>query len=114
MVTGIVSLLLGLVGLFLLPLVLSIPGGIVAIVLGVIGRRRARETGDRGGQALAGTLTGVAALVVSGLWIVMFVTLGATFFEEFSTEIRDLEQCIEETGDPEECNQRFTEELMEP
>src|SRR6056297_1576858 len=41
-IVGILSLLLAVIGFLVLPLFLAVPGAIVAIVLGVVGRRRAR------------------------------------------------------------------------
>lgn len=113
LVTGIVSMLFAVVGLFVLPLFLSIPGGVVAIVLGVIGRRRAKAGADRSGQALAGLVTGIVALVVSAIWVAVLVVLGSQFVTEFSDELTDLEACIEETGDEDLCTERFSEDLFE-
>ena len=113
MVTGIISLILAIVGFLVLPLLLAVPGGIVAIVLGIMGRKRAKAGAARAGQALTGLLTGVAAIVVSGVWIAVVVVLGSTFLEEFSDEFAELEACIEETGDPELCNERFSEDIFE-
>ncbi len=113
MVTGIVSLLLAIVGFLVLPLLLAVPGGVVAIVLGVMGRKRARAGAARAGQALTGLLTGIAAVVVSGVWIAIVVVLGSSFLEEFSDEFAELETCIEETGDPDVCNERFSEDIFE-
>ncbi len=113
MVTGIVSLLLAVIGFLILPLLLAVPGGILAIVLGVMGRKRAKAGAPRAGQALAGLLTGIAAIVVSGVWIAIVVALGSSFLEEFSDEFAELEACIEETGDPDLCNERFSDEIFQ-
>ncbi|MFO7778219.1 MAG: DUF4190 domain-containing protein [Nitriliruptoraceae bacterium] len=113
LVTGIVSLLFAVVGLFVLPLFLSIPGGVVAIVLGVIGRRRANAGAERSGQAVAGLATGIVALVTSAVWIGVLVVLGGQFFSEFSDEVAELEACIEETGDEDLCTERFSDEVFE-
>ncbi|MFP4235197.1 MAG: DUF4190 domain-containing protein, partial [Nitriliruptoraceae bacterium] len=112
-ILGIVSLLLAIVGFLVLPLFLSVPGSIVAIVLGVIGRRRAREGAPRAGQALAGLITGIAGLVVAAVWIAVVVVLGARFVEEFGGELSELEACIEETGDEDLCSQRFSEDVLD-
>jgi hypothetical protein len=113
LVVGIVSLLFAVVGLFVLPLFLSIPGGVVAIVLGVIGRRRAKAGADRSGQAVAGLVTGIVALVVSAIWISVVAIVGSQFVAEFSSEVAELEACIEETGDQDLCAERFSEEVFE-
>jgi len=113
MVVGILSLLFGVIGFFVLPLFLSIPGGVVAIVLGIIGRRRATAGAERSGQAVTGLVTGILALVMSGIWIVVGVVIGGQFMAEFSDELSELEACIEETGDEDLCTQRFSEELFD-
>lgn len=113
MVTGLVSLLFAVVGVFVLPLFLAIPGGIVAIVLGVVGRRRAKAGADRSGQAVTGIVTGILALVVSGIWIAIVAVVGSQFVSEFSTELSELEACIEETGDEDLCTERFSEDVFE-
>jgi hypothetical protein len=113
LVVGIASLLFAVVGLFVLPLFLAIPGGIVAIVLGVIGRRRAKAGADRSGQAVAGLIMGIVALIVSAIWISVVVIVGSQFVAEFSTEVAELEACIEETGDQDLCTERFSEEVFE-
>jgi hypothetical protein len=113
LIVGIISLLLAVIGFLILPLFLAVPGAIVAIVLGVVGRRRARDGAPRAGQALAGLVTGAAGLVVSALWVVVVVILGSQFVDEFASEIAELEACIEETGDEDLCTQRFSDELVE-
>ncbi len=113
MVTGIVSLLLAVIGVFVLPLFLAVPGGILAIVLGAAGRKRAKAGAPRGGQATTGIVTGIVSLVVSAIWVVVVVVLGSQFLAEFSQEVAELEACIEETGDPDLCRERFTDEVFE-
>ncbi len=113
LVVGVVSVLFAVVGLFVLPLFLSIPGGVVAVVLGVIGRRRAAAGAERSGQAVTGLITGIIALVVSAIWIAVVVVLGGQFLSEFSSEVAELEACIEETGDEDLCTERFSDEVFE-
>ena len=112
-VTGVSSLAFALIGVFVLPLFLSIPGGVVAIVLGVIGRRRAKAGAPRSGQAITGLVTGILALVVSATWIGVGVVVGGQFRSEFADEVAELEACLEETGDRELCSERFSEEVFE-
>ena len=113
MVTGIVSLLLAIIGVFVLPLFLAVPGGVVAIVLGAAGRKRARAGAPRAGQATTGIVTGIVALLVAAIWVAVVAVLGSQFFAEFSDELAELEACIEETGDPDLCSERFSEEVFE-
>jgi hypothetical protein len=108
-----VSLLLAVIGFTVLPLFLAVPGALAAIVLGVIGRRRARAGAPRAGQAMTGLVTGIAGLVVSGIWIGLLVVLGGQFLDEFSDELAELEACLEETGDRALCEERFSDEVFE-
>jgi hypothetical protein len=112
-IVGVVSLLLAVTGFAVLPLFLAVPGALAAIVLGVIGRRRAREGAPRAGQALTGLITGIAGLVVAGIWIGILAILGGQFLDEFSDELAELEACIEETGDQDLCSERFSDEVLE-
>jgi uncharacterized membrane protein len=71
MIVGIVSIpALCLCGLGLL-------SGIVAVVLGFLGRQKAeRGEATNAGQALAGIITGGVAVLLGILWIVFTVILG--------------------------------------
>jgi len=113
MVTGILSLLLAVIGVFILPLFLAVPGAIVAIVLGAAGRKRAKAGAPRAGQATTGIVTGIVSLIVAAIWVAVVVVVGSTFLSEFSDEVAELEACIEETGDPDLCRLRFSEEVFE-
>ncbi|MBJ7340841.1 DUF4190 domain-containing protein [Mycolicibacterium sp.] len=65
--TGTAALVVAIVGLaFCWSVVGGVAGGIVAVVLGLIGRGRAsRAEADNGGIATAGTALGVVAIVAS-------------------------------------------------
>ena len=67
MICGIVGIPLG----FLLIPIIGIVLGVVAIVLGVMGKNRAAVIGVGQGQAMAAIWTGVGAIVVSILAIVI-------------------------------------------
>lgn len=54
---------------------LGIPLAIVAIVLGIQGRKQARVTGTSGGLAVAGLIMGVLALVMVLAWTLFMFTL---------------------------------------
>ena len=111
LLTGIGALVFSVVGILLLPLVIAVPAALVAIVLGIAGRRRAKAGADRGGQAIGGIVTGALALLVSGLWIAGLLAFGGQFLDVFGDDIREFEQCLEETGDEELCQERFEEQL---
>ncbi|MEV5611650.1 DUF4190 domain-containing protein [Streptomyces sp. NPDC052225] len=72
---GVAALVLGIataVGFVLWPL--AIVTGVLAVVLGVLGRRRAgRGAATNGGQALAGFICGLGGLLLALLLAVVFV-----------------------------------------
>jgi hypothetical protein len=70
-----------IVGIVSIPLVccfyLGIPGGIVAVILGFLGKQKAdRGEATNRGQAMAGIITGAVALLLGILAIVLIVVLG--------------------------------------
>ena len=108
LIFGILSLLVswipfvGLLGLF---------GGLIALVLGFVGRSRIkRRGGSGGGAAIAGIITGILAILVS-----LAVTIGTLFFfrsvEGGLGTFADFAECVEEIGDPEECERILEEGL---
>lgn len=110
LIIGILSLLIAIfpfVGL------LGTLGGIAAVILGIVGRKKiARGQASGGGMAMTGIITGVLAIVLS-----LVVTVGAALFfqrvgDGFLDEFNTLEQCIEETGDEDECTRQFEEDLF--
>jgi len=75
MVTGIVSLLLFCCTF------LSVPAGIVAVVLGLVSLNQVNQRGQEGkGMAIAGIATGGAALLVQAAWFIFngFAMLSGT------------------------------------
>ncbi len=110
LIIGILSLLIsifpfiGLIGTL---------GGIAALVLGFVGRKKAKTTSAGGGMAITGIITGILAIIVS-----LLVTIGvALFFQnvggDFVDEFNSLEQCIQETGDEDECARQLEEDLFQ-
>lgn len=53
----------------------SVPFAIGAVVLGVIGLGKSREIGQGKGLAIGGLVTGAVALVVSVLYVLLFIVL---------------------------------------
>lgn len=85
---GVAALVLGILSIFPLDL-LFIPG-ILAVIFGIIGRRRARRgEATNGGMALAGLITGVIGLLI-GVGLVIFLSF-------FGNEISDYQQCINDS-----------------
>ncbi|CAA9263592.1 MAG: hypothetical protein AVDCRST_MAG20-2874 [uncultured Acidimicrobiales bacterium] len=110
---GTAALVLGIIAVVLSVLFfpLGILLGIVAAVLGYLGRKKAarREATNRG-QATAGLVLGLVAVLVGGL-IAAFV---GNFLAENSDEIGDLSECLEDAGTTEEqtaCRDEFEDEL---
>jgi hypothetical protein len=84
--------------------------GVLAVVLGVIGRRRAgRREADNGGIALAGIVLGAVALLLS----IVLVVAGIALFR--SGTGRSLVDCLDRAGDDQAavnaCEQQFTHDL---
>jgi Domain of unknown function (DUF4190) len=77
---SVAALVTGLLSLFLAPFcgLISIPLAIVAIILGITGRKRARTTGGSTGMATAGLVLGILALVIMVAWTVAMVALSGT------------------------------------
>jgi hypothetical protein len=70
LVCGVVALLLGLAGLFVLTALAAVPLGITAIVLAVIGRRRGLHgEATNGGTALVGGVLGLVGLLAAIAWL---------------------------------------------
>ena len=110
---GTAALVLGIIALVLAVLFfpLGILLGIVAAVLGFLGRKKAarREATNRG-QATAGLVLGLVAVLVGGL-IAAFV---GNFIAENSDEINDLSECLEGAGTEEDqtaCRDEFEGEV---
>ncbi|GAB7192026.1 hypothetical protein NUM3379_27350 [Kineococcus sp. NUM-3379] len=110
---GLTALILGIVGILLSWTVVGgILLGIAAIVLGVIGRKRARRgEATNGGVALGGIITGAIALVLG----VVMIALSAWFVSQLG--FGDLARCLQEAqGDPvaeQQCQVQYEGELNE-
>ena len=70
---AVVSLVAGIVGLLVIPII----GSVAAVITGPMARKQIRETGERGdGMAVAGIATGWAGL---GIWIIVIVLMIAVW-----------------------------------
>jgi hypothetical protein len=84
--------------------------GIIALVLGLVGRSRIKKSGANGnGMAVTGIATGAVAIAINVAIIAFFVIAGGDIFGEFSTYV----ECVEETGDEELCQRQMEEGLFE-
>jgi len=79
-------------GVYLVAVVASVILGMIAVVTGVVARRRVRRgNAARGGVALAGIVLGVVAVVVPAILLVYLV------YWEY-TGYRDFESCVRGAG----------------
>lgn len=110
---GTAALVVGIIGLVLSVLFfpLGILLGIVAAVLGFLGRKKAaRREATNGGQATAGMVLGLVAVLVGGLIAAVFGSLIASNSDEFA----DLSDCLADaTTETEQsaCREEFEGEL---
>ena len=110
---GTAALVLGIIGVVLAVLFfpLGILLGLVAAVLGYLGRKKAarREATNRG-QATAGLVLGLVAILVGGI---IAAVLG-NFLAENSDEISNLSECVTDADTEEErtaCAEEFEDEV---
>ncbi len=108
---GVAALVLGILALVTsLSVIGGVLLGLLAIILGIVGRGRAkRGEANNGGMALAGIILGVLGLLIS----VALVAVGASFFT--SDTGRQLVQCLGAAGDDQaaqqQCRQGFGEDV---
>lgn len=94
---GVAALVLGIVALpGVVTIVLGVVLGVLAIIFGVLGRGRVRRgEADNGGAALTGIILGAVAVVLSGIFVAVFVGLFT------SGTGRSVRHCLERAhGDP--------------
>ncbi len=111
LVTGVTAIAFSVIGVLILPLLVAVPASLVAIILGIVGRKRANRGAERGAMAIGGIITGALGLLISGLWIAGLLVFGGEFLDTFGDDIREFEECVEETGDEELCQQRLEERM---
>lgn len=108
---GVAALVLGLLALVTsITIVGGIVFGVLAIVLGLVGRGRARRgEADNGGMAVAGVVLGLVGLLLS----VLFLVIGVAIFS--SDDGRNLIDCLTDAGDDqnaiEDCEREFEDSL---
>jgi Domain of unknown function (DUF4190) len=109
---GTAALVLGIVaipGIF--TVVLGILLGLLALIFGIIGRKRvARREATNGGAALAGAILGGVALAIS----IILVAVGATFFAKHKTDIEKLRDCINNAqtqSQQQDCQRQFQNDI---
>jgi Na+/melibiose symporter-like transporter len=107
---GIAALVVGVIGLLLFWTVLGgVLLGIVAVVLGIIGFRRAKKgEATNGAMALIGAIAGGLALVAS----VVIIAAGVSLLN--SEEFDNLEDCLRNansTAEEQQCERDFRDEV---
>lgn len=111
---GIAALIVGLLSLpaillFVLP---GIALGIIAIILGIIGYRRAKSgEANNGGVAIGGIVLGILSIIVSAV----LIAVGVWGFNKFGGQ--DLFECLRQAGNDtaaqQECQDQFRGSLEE-
>lgn len=107
LIIGILSLLVGFIPFIGL---IGVVGGIIALILGLVGRGKAkRGQAAGGGMALAGAIIGVIAMLVAIGTTVALVSFGRNVGSSFT----DFADCMEETGDEAYCEEQLEEDMLE-
>jgi len=112
---GVAALVFGVVSLVLAVLIVFFPiaafVGLIAIILGFIGMRRAsRGEATNRGQALAGLLTGLLALAIA---VFLTVRIGV-FFADHQDDFRRFGSCVTSSTDQQEfrrCARSFGKQV---
>ena len=88
---------------------LSILGGIAAVVLGFIGRSRVKKGQARGGgMALTGIITGFISIVLA---IVMTIAVGSWFANVLGDPISNYNECLNQGNTQAFCQEQMDREL---
>jgi hypothetical protein len=80
----------------------AIPTGILGVVFGVLGSKKAKHGAPKGGQAKAGIITGAIGLVVAAIVGVIVVAFVADVANNLDSP--DYQACIEQAQTFEEVN----------
>jgi amino acid transporter len=109
---GTAALILGIIAIpGILTIVLGILLGVLALIFGIIGRKRfARREATNGGAALAGAILGGIALAVT----IVLIAIGATFFANHKSDIQKLRDCLRSAQtqqQQDDCQQQFQRDV---
>lgn len=101
-------------GLLSLPAAITVAGGVIlgvlAIALGVTGRRRAgRGEADNRGMATVGLVTGILGVLASVVALILFLTVFDWFYNEIGG--RDLISCLQDAGNDRAAQQACENEF---
>jgi Domain of unknown function (DUF4190) len=106
---GIAALVIAIIALvFVWSVFGGIIGGIVAVIIGFLGYGRAkRGEATNGGVAIAGIVLGFVAIIVS----LVFIPIWIAFFNEIG--IADYTDCLIRAGSDQEAVQRCADQFQE-
>lgn len=111
---AVASLVLGIVGVVTFWIFVGGLLGIVALVLGIVAIRRTRR-GQAGGQgmAIAGTILGGAAIVITAIYVIAV----GSFFAKFGPQFSNFQDCLRHATTVQEqrdCQDQFRNDLLSP
>jgi len=110
---GVAALVIAIIALVLsFTIIGGIIGGITAVILGIIGRGRAkRREADNGGVALAGIILGVVSIVAS----LAFVPIYVGMFKEsgFGDYLNCVQQAGQNSNAVQQCSLEFRQSMSE-
>jgi hypothetical protein len=115
---GTAALVLGVLGLLSVITLITFPIGIVlallAVVLGVIGRRRVkRGEATNGGAALTGLILGALSLLIGAAIVAVFGFAASMFGDEIGSYQECLAQAGQDQAAVAQCNAEFQESVVE-
>jgi hypothetical protein len=104
MIIGIIALLISWIP------ILGVLAGVLALVLGFVGRSKANKSPavGGGGAAITGIVTGILATLISIAVTIALFAFGSTFMGSFES----YERCIAEGGTEEECQDQLERDIM--
>lgn len=111
---AVAALVLGIIGVVTFWIFLGGLLGIVALVLGIVAIRKSRK-GQAGGQsmAIAGTVLGGVAIVITAIYA---IAVGA-FFAKFGPQFSNFQDCLRHATTIQEqrdCQDQFRSDLLSP
>ncbi|MBB4684484.1 DUF4190 domain-containing protein [Amycolatopsis jiangsuensis] len=112
---GITALVLGILALvFCWTVIGGIVLGVIALVLGILGVKRAnRREATNKGVAVSGIVTGSIGLVIGALFAIVF----GSIFAIFGNQIGDLQDCVQQAGGDQakvqQCQQQFSDDVQQ-
>ncbi len=111
---AVAALVLGIVGVATFFIFLGGLLGIVALVLGIVAIRQTRK-GQAGGQsmAIAGTILGGAAIVITAIYAIAL----SAFFVKFGTQFSNFQDCLRHATTAQEqrdCRDQFRNDFLSP